>query len=202
MNEIFDLSIYENIKDILANARAKAYSAVNFAMVEAYWNIGRIIYDAQSGNERAEYGDYLVKNLSDQLTLEFGKGFDRSNLIQMRKFYMMFQKGDALRHQLSWTHYRLLIRIEKDDARNFYIEECIQNQWITRQLDRQINSFYYERLLSSQNKVMVRDEIKSLEAGIKPEDIIKDPFVLEFLNLKDNTDFREKDIEKALLLSH
>lgn len=199
MNEIFDLSIYENIRGILSNARAKAYSAVNFAMVEAYWNIGKIIYDTQNGNERAEYGDYLINNLSVHLTREFGKGFTTTNLKYMRQFYMMFQNSHALRDRLSWTHYRLLMRIEKDDVRNFYMEDCIQNQWSTRQLERQINSFYYERLLSSQNKTLVRDEIKSLEAGVKPEDIIKDPFVLEFLNLKDNVDFREKDIEKALI---
>lgn len=199
MSEIVDLSIYKDIKDILSTARMKAYSAINFAMVEAYWNIGRIIYEAQNRNERAEYGDYLIKNLSGQLTREFGKGFDRSNLIQMRKFYVMFQKSDALRHQLSWTHYRLLLRIEKEDVRNFYLEECIRNQWSTRQLERQINSFYYERLLSSQNKSLVRDEIKELEPGVTPEDIIKDPFVLEFLALKDNTNFREKDLEKSLI---
>lgn len=114
MSEIVDLLIYKDIKDILSIARVKAYSAINFAMVEAYWNIGRIIYEAQNRNERAGYGDYLIKDLSGQLTREFGKGFDRSNLIRMRKFYMMFQKGDALRHQLSWTHYRLLLRIEKE----------------------------------------------------------------------------------------
>lgn len=199
MSEIVDLSIYKDIKDILSAARLKAYSAINFAMVEAYWNIGRIIYEAQNGNERAEYGDYLIKNISKQLTEEFGKGFDESALRRMRQFYSYFKIRDALRHELSWTHYRLLLRIEKEDVRNFYLEECIQNQWSTRQLERQINSFYYERLLSSQNKALVRDEIKELEPGANPEDIIKDPFVLEFLSLKDNTNFREKDLEKSLI---
>lgn len=199
MSEIIERSIYENIKTILYDARAKAYSAVNFAMVEAYWCIGKIIFESQNGNERAEYGDFLIKNLSAKLTKEFGKGFDRTNLILMRKFYFTFQNSDALRHQLSWTHYRFLMRIERDDVRQFYLDECIQNQWSTRQLERQINSFYYERLLSSQDKSLVRQEVNSLEPGPKPEDIIKDPFVLEFLNLKDNINFREKDLEKALI---
>jgi predicted nuclease of restriction endonuclease-like (RecB) superfamily len=194
-------SVYSNVKNILLSAREKAYSAVNFAMVEAYWNVGKMIIEAQDGNERSEYGDYLIKYLSEKLTEEFGKGFDPSNLKRMRQFYQAFQKGDALRHQLSWTHYRLLLKVNEKIKRNFYIEECIQNNWSTRQLERQINSFYYERLLSTQKQSgdEVRAEIQNLEPSLKPGDVLKDPYVLEFLNLSSNTKFTEKELESDLI---
>lgn len=194
-----DRSIYESIKEVLTYAREKAYKAVNFAMVEAYWNIGKLIVEAQDGNERAEYGDYLIKSLSKELKVEFGKGFTVTNLKYMRQFYLTFPNSHALRDQLSWTHYRLLIKIENEEIRNFYIEECIGGNWSTRQLERQINTFYYQRILASQNKQIVRNEIKQLEKGIQAEDIIKDPFVLEFMGLSDHRDFTEIEVEKALM---
>jgi hypothetical protein len=120
---------YQSVKQILEEARKKAYSAVNFAMVQAYWNIGRIIVEEeQKGKAKAGYGEYLLKELSERLTKDFGKGFDYSNVKNMRQFYLVFPIGDALRSQLSWTHYRLLMRIEKEAVRNFYIEECIASQ--------------------------------------------------------------------------
>lgn len=192
-------SIYLSIREILANARAKAYKAVNFAMVEAYWNVGKLIVEAQEGNERAEYGDYLLKNLSKELTKEFGKGFTVTNLSYMRQFYAMFQIHHALRDELSWTHYRLLIKIENEETRNFYLRECIESNWSTRQLERQINTFYYQRILASQNKQIIQNEINDLEKGIQAEDIIKDPFVLEFMGLNDHRDFTEIEVEKALM---
>jgi predicted nuclease of restriction endonuclease-like (RecB) superfamily len=191
--------IYSSIKQILANAREKAYKAVNFAMVEAYWNVGRIIVEAQGGNEKAEYGQALLKNLSDQLIVEFGKGFTVTNLKYMRQFFLAFQNRHALRDELSWTHYRLLMKVDKEDIREFYINECIQGNWSTRQLERQIDSFYYQRILASQNKELVRNEIHQLETDLQPEDIIKDPFVLEFMGLKDQHDFTELEVEKALM---
>lgn len=194
-----DRSIYESIKEVLVSAREKAYKAVNFAMVEAYWNVGKLIVEAQDGNERAEYGDYFIKSLSKELKVEFGKGFTVTNLKYMRQFYLTFPNSHALRDQLSWTHYRLLMKIENEEIRNFYIEECIGGNWSTRQLERQINSFYYQRILASQNKQIVRNEIKQLEKGIQAEDIIKDPFVLEFMGLNDNRDFTEIEVEKALM---
>lgn len=117
----------------------------------------------------------------------------------MRQFYIVFQKHHALRDELSWTHYRLLMKIENEEIRNFYIEECIEGNWSTRQLERQINSFYYQRILASQNKQIVRNEINKLEKGIQAEDIIKDPFVLEFMGLTDHRDFTEIEVEKALM---
>ena len=148
MNEKF----YNEIKNILNIARNKVYKTANFVMVEAYWNIGKSIIEEQGGNEKAEYGAGLIKELSKQMTQDFGKGFTVTNLKYMRQFYLMFPNGHALRDELSWTHYRLLIKVENDNAREFYMQEAVKSQWSTRQLERQINSFFYERLLSSKNK--------------------------------------------------
>jgi predicted nuclease of restriction endonuclease-like (RecB) superfamily len=133
------------------------------------------------------------------MTRDFGKGFTVANLKNMRQFYQTFPNGYALRSELSWTHYRLLMRVENEKARTFYMEEAVKAQWSTRQLERQINSFFYERLLSSQNKDAVANEIQELEPAKKPEDIIRDPYVLEFLGLTPNEDFYESDLEQALI---
>ena len=145
-------SFYNEIKKILISARNKVYQTANFAMVEAYWNIGKSIIEEQGGNEKAEYGTGLLKELSKQMTQDFGKGFTVANLKNMRQFYLTFPNGYALRSELSWTHYRLLMRVENENAREFYMQEAVKSQWSTRQLERQINSFFYERLLSSKNK--------------------------------------------------
>ena len=133
------------------------------------------------------------------MTQDFGKGFTVSNLKNMRQFYLTFPNGYALRSELSWTHYRLLMRVENENAREFYMQEAVKSQWSTRQLERQINSFFYERLLSSKNKEQVAEEIQSLEPAKKPEDVIRDPYVLEFLGLTPNDDFYESDLEQALI---
>ena len=138
-----------------------------FAMVEAYWNIGKSIIEDQGGNEKAEYGTGLLKELSKQMTQDFGKGFTVANLKNMRQFYLTFPNGYALRSELSWTHYRLLMRVENENAREFYMQEAVKSQWSTRQLERQINSFFYERLLSSKNKEQVAAEIQTLEMAKK-----------------------------------
>jgi predicted nuclease of restriction endonuclease-like (RecB) superfamily len=167
-------------------------------MVEAYWNIGKKIIEQQGGKDTAKYGQGLIQELSKQMTKDFGKGFTVTNLKYMRQFYLTFPNGHALRGELSWTHYRSLMRVENENARNFYLEEAIKSNWSTRQLDRQINSFFYERLLSSQNKEEVSKEIMKLEKRKTPEDIIRDPYVLEFLGLESDTDFYESDLEQAL----
>lgn len=134
------------------------------------------------------------------MTKEFGKGFTVANLKNMRQFYLIFQKSYALHSELTWTHYRLLMRVENENARNFYIEECIKSNWSTRQLERQITTLFYERLLSSKDKEKVSKEIYKLEPQIKKaEDIIRDPYVLEFLGLPENTSFLEKNLEQALI---
>ena len=199
MLEIED-NIYKEIKSILEQARNKVYKVANSTMVEAYWNIGRVIVEKQGGSNKAEYGTALIKNLSKKMTKEFGKGFTVANLKNMRQFYLTFQKSHALSDQLSWTHYRLLMRVENENARNFYIEECIKSNWSTRQLERQITTLFYERLLSSKDKEKVSKEIYKLEPQIKKaEDIIRDPYVLEFLGLPENTSFLEKNLEQALI---
>ena len=198
--EIQEKVIFEEVKKVLQEARNKVYKTANNAMVEAYWNIGRIIVEKQSGNEKAEYGVALLKNLSKEMTKEFGKGFTLTNLKYMRQFYLTFPKSHALSDQLSWTHYRLLMRVENENARNFYIEETIKSNWSTRQLERQITTLFYERILSSKNKEKVSQEIYKLEPKKNlPEDIIKDPYVLEFLGLPENIDFLEKNLEQSLI---
>jgi predicted nuclease of restriction endonuclease-like (RecB) superfamily len=191
---------YQNIARILEEARATAIRAVNTAMVQAYWNIGRIIVEEeQKGKQRAGYGETLLASLSERLMKNFGKGFTERNLRNMRQFYLAFSIRHAVRAELSWTHYRLLLKVEKEDARNFYLNEAINSNWSTRELERQINSLLYERLLLS------KDKKKALELSTKgqiietPEDLIKDPYVLEFLNLKENRALLEKDLESALI---
>lgn len=193
-------SIYRRVREILETARSGAYRAVNFAIVQAYWHIGmEIVEGEQSGKQRAEYGATLIEELSKRLITEYGQGFNKTNLWYMKQFYLAFRNLHALRGELTWTHYRLLLKVEKEEVRQFYLNECIQNNWSTRQLERQINSFYYKRILSSRDKKAVRKEIHKLEPSLKPEDIIKDPYVLEFLNVKENIRFLEKDLEKALI---
>ena len=204
-------SVYSGVKEILAKARSTTYRAVNFAMVEAYWNIGRVIVeDDQKGKRKADYGLKLIQELSKRLTVDFGRGFTISNLKYMRQFYLAFPIGhavsgqsfpipDTLRRELTWTHYRLLLKVESHDVRRFYLDECIAENWSTRQLERQINSFYYERLLSSKSKKNVRAEITDLEPSTEPNDLIKDPYVLEFLSLKENRDYLENTLEQGLM---
>lgn len=130
---------------------------------------------------------------------EFGKGYTVANLKNMRQFYVTFQNGYALRSHLSWTHYRILMRVEDEMARQFYLDECTKSAWSTRQLERQINSFYYQRLLSSQDKDCVRNEIQSLDKGMNAKDVIRDPYVLEFLGLEQTPNLYERDLEKGLI---
>lgn len=200
MPEVQENIIFQEIKKILQEAKNKVYKVANNAMVEAYWNIGRVIVEKQGGNDKAEYGTSLLKNLSKEMTKEFGKGFTLTNLKYMRQFYLTFPKSHALSDQLSWTHYRLLMRVENNNARNFYMEECIKSNWSTRQLERQITTLFYERILSSKNKEKVTQELYKLEPQSKQvSDIIKDPYVLEFLGLPENIDFLEKNLEQALI---
>ena len=190
---------YKEIRGIIDAARDKVYQTASSAMVEAYWMIGKSIIAEQGGEDRAEYGDGLITELSVLMTKDYGKGFNVTNLKNMRKFYLTFPNEDALRSELSWTHYRLLMRVENENARQFYLDEAVNSQWSTRQLERQINTFFYERLLSSRNKEDVAQEIKTLEPPKTPEDIIRDPYVLEFLGLTPNDDFYESDLEQALI---
>lgn len=195
----FDTNLYQEVRNTLMAARSKAYSAVNSAMVEAYWEIGQQIDEAVG--ERAEYGKGLLKYLAGQLTTEFGKGFDESSLRRMRQFFKMFPNRATLWHELSWSHYRLLMKLEDESRREFYGRECVESAWSVRQLERQINSFFYERLLATQKSGIesVKNEIHSLEPKSSPDYILKDPYILEFLDLKENRDYHESDLEQALI---
>mgnify|MGYP001244577531 CR=1 FL=1 len=247
-------NFYEDIKQILDKARSAAFRTVNFLMVESYWNIGRLIVEEeQKGKKRAEYGKYLIKELSESLTKDFGKGFDVSNLRYIRLFYLAFPISDAVRHtfkyeknsnihavsdeskkqknkklnavssqfpeqsiqdaarhefvdlksylrpELSWTHYRILLKLEKEEARYFYMNEAANSNWSTRELERQINSLLFERLaLSKDKKAVIRMAKKGQEIN-SPKDLIKDPYVLEFLGLEKLEKYYEEDLEKALI---
>lgn len=140
-----ELKFYDEIKNILITARNKVYQTANFAMVEAYWNIGKSIIEEQGGNEKAEYGTGLLKELSKQMTQDFGKGFTVANLKNMRQFYLTFSNGYALRSELSWTHYRLLMRVENDKAREFYMQEAIiRDPYVLEFLGMTPNDDFYE----------------------------------------------------------
>lgn len=198
-NETVNSSFYSHIKEILENAKRKAYSTINFAMVEAYWEIGESIVKMQGGNETADYGKQILKELSIVLTRDYGKGFDETNLRKMRQFYLCFKKRDTLCLELSWSHYRLIMRVEDEKARQFYIEEAVKSNWSVRQLERQINTFSYERLLSSNGNYDVVLDTTKKEVDKKPTDVIRDPYVLEFLGLEGNLSFYESDLEQALI---
>ena len=192
--------LYKEINSILRTARANAYKVVNFAMVTSYWSIGQVIVEyEQNGNERAEYGKAVLEGLSKKLTAEFGKGFDESNLRYMRLFYQTFKNYDALRHELTWSHYRMLLRVKDETARNWYMNEAANQTWSTRQLDRQISVLYYERLLASQDKKSVQIEAKTKLSEIEPQQFIHDPYVLEFLNLKNYPALHESTNEQDLI---
>jgi len=195
-------NIYQNIKTILQSARNQAYKEVNFIMVEAYWSIGQqIVEEEQSGNDRAKYGSYLIKELSIQLTDEFGKGFTEQNLRNMRQFYNLFPIRSTLCSKLSWSHYRLIIRLKDKNARDWYMKESVESNWSVRALERQIGTHYYERLLSSREKDGLKLEAKenTKDLQLSPKDLIKDPYVLEFLELKQNSSFYESELETALI---
>lgn len=198
-NEMLNLEFYSNIKEILETARKKAYAAINFAMVEAYWEIGKSIVEMQGGNDTSDYGKQLIKELSKKLTIDYGNGFDESNLRRMRQFYLCFKKRGAVRHELSWTHYRLIMKVENEKARLFYMEEAIKSNWSTRQLSRQINTFSYERLLASKGNYDVVEDTTKKETPMKPKDVIKDPYVLEFLGIDGSSNLYESDLEQGLI---
>ncbi|MDR0528921.1 MAG: PDDEXK nuclease domain-containing protein [Zoogloeaceae bacterium] len=194
-----DTQVYEAIRAALADARTKVVVAVNTAMVGVYWEIGRQI--AEAVGERAEYGRSLLAYLSERLTAEFGKGFTVANLRNMRQFYQAFPNRYALRSELSWSHYRLLMRVEEPNRREFYLTESAESGWTSRQLERQINSFFYERLLATQkeSRSEIKGEIAKLEPKTDADYILKDPYILEFLDLKENTKYSESELEQGLI---
>ena len=191
--------VFANIKSLINESRNKIYSVVNVEMLKLYWNIGKIIMEIQQGNERATYGETVLEKLSEKLTNEFGKGFSKRNLERMRKFYICFPIATTVSSQLSWSHYLELIKIDDEPKRNFYIKECINSKWSVRELDRQICSLLFERLALSKDKKGILKLAKEGQVLREGKDLVKDPFVLEFLDIKENTDYLEKDLESDIL---
>ncbi|WP_299671741.1 PDDEXK nuclease domain-containing protein [uncultured Polaribacter sp.] len=188
------------IREIIVNAQKHAVTAIQQQRVLMYWHIGHhIVEEEQQGKTRADYGSELIKTLSKELTKDFGSGFSFRQLNFCRQFFIAFPIMNALRSQLNWTQYRLLLRIESEDKRTYYIEESCNNNWSARQLERQINSQLYERLLLSNDKEKVLAIAKKEAIVEHPKDIIKDPMVLEFLGLQPQASYYEKDLEQLLI---
>lgn len=185
-------TLFQKVTQILENARNTVYKTANSEMVHAYWNIGReIVEEEQKGEDRATYGKEIIKQLSVKLSSQ-DKNMSERNLWYMRQFYGLWPNVNALRSELSWTHYRLLLKVETENARLFYLNEAIEANWSTRTLERQIGNLYYERMLMSKDKTIVKQEAIEKQINLQPKDYIKDPYVLNFLELKDNTSFRER----------
>ena len=193
-------SLILEIRAIIANAKNVALRAIENERIIMYWNIGkRIFEEEQQGKDRANYGTYLIRFLSKQLLPEYGSGFSIRQLERYRQFYRNFPIASALRPQLSWTHYKSLLGIDNSDKREFYVAESVENNWSSRQLDRQINSGLYERLLMSSNRKDVLAIARNEKLPSDAREIIKDPMVLEFLDLKKENSYYEKDLESAII---
>ena len=195
-------TLYNDIRAIIIESRGKIYTTANRETVEACWKIGRrIVEEDQAGESRAEYGTGLLKDLAEKLSAEFGRGFDDRELRKYRQFYLQFPKWDAVRPELSWTHYRSLIRVENELARLYYMNEAAAQHWGTRALDSQIERLTYERMLSSQNKLTIKsnEDTASRQAQFTPADIVKDPYILDFAGLPSGVNYYEKDLETALI---
>ncbi|MFB3388693.1 YhcG family protein [Flavobacterium sp. LAR06] len=193
-------SVIPDIKAIIATSRENAIRAVDNERTKMYWTIGkRIFEEEQQGKDRADYGAYLIKYLAEELQPEYGSGFSVRQLERYRQFYRTFPIASALRTQLSWTQYKLLLSIEKQEKREFYIAESVKNNWTSRQLERQINSSLYERLLLSSDKESVLAVAKNEKLPSDAREIIKDPMYLEFLGLKREAAYYEKDLEQAII---
>ena len=198
-------ALLTNIRELLNQGRKQVFQAVNAAMVQTYWEIGRLIVeDEQQGQARAEYGKGVLKTLSSALTNEFGKGFDVRNLSNMRSFYQAYPIWNAVRTELSWTHYRTLLKVENEQARQWYINEAIQQAWSARALERQIGVLYYERLLATQAKqqdiqpVLAEGQQKTTELALTAKDYLRDPYIFDFLGLP-SAPLQESELEQALI---
>ena len=208
-DEIKKYNVPENLvadlKQIILQARQGAYAAVNACMISAYWKIGqRIVEEEQQGNARAEYGKGLIEKLAGTLSVEFGSSFNARNLAYYKKFYLCFPETSILNarvQNLTWTHFRSLLRVADAEARLWYLNEASRESWSSRTLDRNIGSQYYHRLLMSQNKDAVKSEMKNLTAPMQADklEFIKNPVVAEFLGLSSNTSFTESQLEQSIL---
>ena len=194
--------IYQEIHDLLHKARQNIISNINSTMTKTYFLIGkRIVEEEQNGNKKAEYGKKLMKTLSEKLTKEFGRGFSQRNLEQMRTFYLRYSISQTVsaEFKLSWSHYLILMRMEDINARKFYEIEAIENNWSLRELKRQVDSSLYERLVLSKNKEKVKELAVKGQIIEKAQDIIKDPYILEFLGLDEKSDYSENKLEIEII---
>ena len=191
--------VFDDIKALVNESKNKIYKTINTEMLNLYWNIGKIIMEIQQGDERASYGETVLKKLSKLLTEEFGKGYSKRNLERMRKFYCMFPIATTVLSQLSWSHYLEIIKIDEEPKRKFYIHEVINSNWSVRELQRQIASLLYERLVLSRDKKAVLELAEKGQQIREGKDLVKDPFVLEFLDIKENEKYLENDLERNIL---
>ena len=193
--------LYEFSRDLIIRSRQIVYQTANFLMVETYWRIGEKIVEEQNGESYAKYGEGLLKSVSERLTAEFGQGFTYVNLTNMRKFYQQFPNVYALRKELSWTHYRSLIRVEDPKARDVYMNEAAENAWSTRFLDEQVDKHYYERLISTHKGAINELNKKNVaQLPVNPQDtILKDPLLLDFYELQENAAYSESDVERVII---
>ena len=198
---IEDSNLYDFSRNLIINSRKIVYQTANFAMVETYWKIGEKIVEEQGGEAYAKYGENLLMSVSARLSAEFGKGFSYVNLTNMRKFYMQFPNVYAVRKELTWTHYRSLIRVENPKAREVYMNEAADNAWSTRFLDQQVDKHYYERLISTHKEAInMLNEQNSTQLSVNPQDyILKDPLLLDYFGLNENTKYNENDVEQIII---
>ena len=195
--ESVEKELYENVRSILAKARATVYVVANAEMVRAYWNVGREIVEKQGGADRAKYGDGLIKNLSVKLTAEFGPGYTGTSLRYMRLVYLTFPNCHTLCDKLTWSHYRLLAAVDKKAARDFYLSEAVKCKWSVRDLQRQITTEFYERLIH--NHVDLKTVGKLVKRGkVDAKDIVRSPAILEFAGISP-VEYKEKDLQEGLV---
>ncbi len=192
-------NVYHSVRGYVIDAQRKIYASVNSAMVEAYWKIGKTIYEVCGESDRAAYGKQVLQYLSERLSTEFGKGFSVRNLRNMRQFYLAFPIRQTLSAELSWSHYLQILQVEDEEARLFYASEAVKAEWSVRQLQRQINTMFYQRILASRDKESVSAEIQTTVPKPEYEKVIKDPYVLEFLDLPANEHYYESELEQALI---
>jgi predicted nuclease of restriction endonuclease-like (RecB) superfamily len=196
--ENFD-TVFGQIRTILSEARTRAWQSVNTEMVTSYWEIGRVIVEEeQKGSARADYGTHLLGELSKRLAVEYGPGWSVPQLRSIRQFYSLFQKRSALRSELTWTHYKIIMRVSNPQARSFYEAESVNARWSTRELERQIDAMLFERLALSRDKEGVKVLAAEGHTIHSPADLVKDPYVLEFTGIPDVAKFSESDLETAL----
>jgi len=201
MFELISLKFYESIKKLINESRKHIVTYVNTTMLFTYWNIGKMIVEEQGGSCKAKYGNNLISELSKKLTFDFGKGFDERNLRNMRGFYLSFPIWNSVRSELTWTHYRTLIKIKEQNIRKFYMEEAIKGNWSVRQLERQIATCFYSRVITNNGLLQKKENVYETTELTKyePSMVIKDPYMLEFLGLDNNVTILKKELEDALI---